>query len=387
MFNVPSSYVDPDLSIKDLDTGQIYSLRDIENSTAILQSARISTAKKNILPTGVNFSMFFNLIQQDIIPTKLSIIDLAYPHSNSITQIAISRYGKEVIATSDSSGSITTLVDFEVDKTVVAHSAQINSLDFSSDGHLISASNDKTAKFWKRNLSRPISTLRHDGPVQTARFYPNDPNNTVTCSGKEVIFWNARREAVINTLQFLSEPTALDFSQDGSLIIVGCQNGYCYIYELQSMLYVTQFACGLRKKKEIIPKSVLSLAFGPDKIIVSTSDHRIRLYDSQKYNFIRKYFSYAAKNEEESVTPVSFSKDGQFFMITNKKNGRAYIYPVDLPKYFKKSALVPNIKEDASSTYFGFSLGENYQITASIIENDNFSYLIGDSCGRLYRIS
>lgn len=385
MFNVPSSYIDPDLSIKDLDTGQVYSLKDIENSTAILQSARINSTKKNILPSGVNFSMFFNLIQPENIPNKLSIIELAYPHTNSITQIAVSK-NSDVIATSDSSGSITTLVGFEVDKTVLAHSAQINSLDFSSDGHLISASDDKTAKFWKRNLSRPISTLRHDGPVHTARFYPNDPNNTVTCSGKEVIFWNARREAIINTLQFLSEPTALDFSQDGNLIIVGCKNGYCYIYELQSMLYVSQFACGLRKKKGIIPKSVLSLSFGPDNIIVSTSDHRVRLYDAQNYNFIRKYFSYAAKNEEKSVTPVSLSKDGQFFMITNKKNGRAYIYPIDLPSYFKKSALVPNIKEDASSTYFGFSLGENYQITASLIENDHFCYLVGDSCGRLYRI-
>ncbi|KAK8875910.1 WD repeat-containing protein 44 [Tritrichomonas musculus] len=385
MINVPSTYIDPALSITDLDTGQTYSLRDIENSTAILQSVKNSTNKKNILPNGVNFSMFFNLIQPDTIPDKLSIIDLAYPHSNSITNIAIYK-DSDVIATSDSSGSITTLVGFEVNKTVAAHSAKINSLDFSSDGHLISASNDKTAKFWKRNLARPISTLRHDGPVYAARFYPNDPNNTITCSGKEVIFWNARREVIIHTLQFLSEPTALDFSQDGKLIIVGCRNGYCYIYELESMLYVSQFACGLRKKTEIIPKSVLSVAFGPENIIVSTSDHRVRLYDQTNYRFIRKYISYAPKNGDEPVTSVSFSKDGTFFLITNKKNGRAYVYPVDTPNYFKKSALVQNMKDDSSSTFFGFTLGDEYQITASLIENDSFSFLIGDSAGRLYRI-
>ncbi|OHT08132.1 beta-transducin [Tritrichomonas foetus] len=385
--SVPLTYVDPALSIRDLDTGKVIPLRDIENSTALLKSMRMSTKKKIILPNGVNLTMFYNLIQQELAPSNMSIIDLAYPHQKPVTKIALSK-NKQFIATADSFGSISTLINFEVNKTIHGHDKKINSLDFSIDNHLISCSDDKTAKFWKRSFSRPISTLQHDGPVRAAKFYPNDPDSAVTCCGKEVIFWNARRGVIINSLQFLSEPTAIDFSSDGNLIIIGCLNGYCYLYELAKMMYVGQFACGRRKKKAIIPKSVLSLSCGPDSIVVSTSDNRVRLYDLKDYHFVRKFLSYSSSNEE--TTDVSLSSDGSMVFIANKENGRAFVYPTDASTFFKKSTIVHSLKEDASSTFFGFTLGEGFVITSTLVEpsddGEKLVLLIGDSGGRLYRV-
>lgn len=388
MIDLPSTYVDPQLSIKDLDTGRTFALRDIEQSNALLKSVRVCTKKKILLPQGVNLSIFTNLIQPDLIP-NLTITDLAFPHQKTIDKIAVSK-SQDIIATADIEGLITILTNFTINKTIPAHNSPINSLDFSTDDHLLSASDDGTAKFWKRNLDRAISTLKHDGPVLCARFFPNDPNFAVTCSGKEVIFWDARREIINNTLQFLSEPTALDFTVDGRLIVIGCKNGYCYLYELERMLYVGQFACGRRRKQEIIPKGVFSLSCGPESIVVSTSDCRVRLYDIHDYHFQRKFLGYGTKKGDEMISRVSFSADGQLIFIANISNGKAYVYPVDASSYFKKSALVKNIKEDASSTFFGFSLGDDCNITATVFQTrpdtNSVIYIVGDSHGRLYRI-
>ena len=122
--------------------------------------------------------------------------------------------------------------------------------------------------------------------------------------------------------------------------------------------------------------SVYEVIFGKEKLIG-------KKYDDE--SFMHPYREFLLEfniKSEFSIQPRALYKDnGEYFLVMD-----CFRQLTDFPNYFKKSALVQNMKDDSSSTFFGFTLGDEYQITASLIENDSFSFLIGDSAGRLYRI-
>jgi WD40 repeat protein len=192
---------------------------------------------------------------------------------------------------------------------------------------------------------------------------------------------------VIQTLDFVSPPTAAAFSPDGKRVAIGCYNGFCFFYALPDFRYVTQFIAGPRKKKKTSSKKITSIVFvSTAQFLVSTNDSRIRLYSSENFSVIRKYVGHVTQQAHQRL---SLSADAALVAIGSEKAGDVYIWPLDHEPHFKGSGLA-GFSRDRSKTAEGFSLGKKAEVTAALFTAQNtlnhMSIVVTDSDGQLYLV-
>lgn len=149
---------------------------------------------------------------------------------------------------------------------------------------------------------------------------------------KRVAFWN---EIPDNKLA-----TAIGFTLDGKTVIAGSHDGHCYFFETQSLKYNTQISVlsdnksGRRSNSsssnnkksrgpkitgiEVMPGSPP----GDEKILISSNDSRVRLYNMKDKSLMFKY-----KGVENDVLQIkaTFSDDGRY-IISGSEDCHAYIW-------------------------------------------------------------
>jgi WD40 repeat protein len=192
---------------------------------------------------------------------------------------------------------------------------------------------------------------------------------------------------VIQTINFVSPPTAAAFSPDGQTIAIGCYNGFCFFYALPDFRYVTQFIAGPRRKKKTSNKKVTSIVFrNATQFFVSTNDSRVRLYSSDNFSVIRKYVGHVSVQANQRV---SFSQKADLILCGSEKAGAVFMWPVDHETFFKGHGLTA-FSRDRSTTYEGVMLGKKEDITAAIFTRDNtidhMSVIVTDTNGHLFLI-
>lgn len=349
---------------------------------------------KNNCPPDIHFRTFLKH-KKDYSFKNTKIISFIKAHNNSIWTLAMSPDGKYVASAGEDKVIILYSIYkdqpfLKIEQKFNGHTFDIVHLSWSKDNFLLSCSLDSTVRLWNPTQKDSISVFKHEDAVTSAAFNPKDSNVFASCTfGLAAYVWNIADHTIIKTIKFNSPPTALTYSFDGSKIVVGCFNGFCYFYNSQDFSYITQFIAGPRHKKLTSGKKITSILFCKnDEFFVATDDDRVRLYSMRNYSVIRKYLGHSST---EAQTMLSLSPDHKFIMAPSETRGQVFIWPIDHESMFSNSGLSIKFKRDRSNTSEGFGLGMRVRINAAIFTNftteSHLQALLGDNQGRIYVIT
>lgn len=142
---------------------------------------------------------------------------------------------------------------------------------------------------------------------------------------KRVAFWN---EIPDNKLA-----TAVAFTLDGKTVIAGSHDGHCYFFETQGLKYNTQISVmndtssnrnsSSKRGPKITGIEVMpGLPPGDEKILITSNDSRVRLYNMKDKSLMFKY-----KGVENTTLQIkaTFSDDGRY-IISGSEDCHTYIW-------------------------------------------------------------
>lgn len=142
---------------------------------------------------------------------------------------------------------------------------------------------------------------------------------------KRVAFWN---EIPDNKYA-----TAVGFTLDGKTVIAGSHDGHCYFFETQSLKYNTQVSVmndtssnrnsSSKKGPKITGIEVLpGLPPGDEKVLITSNDSRVRLYNMKDKSLM---FKYKGVENNSLQIKATFSDDGRY-IISGSEDAHTYIW-------------------------------------------------------------
>ncbi|MBL9134773.1 MAG: serine/threonine protein kinase [Verrucomicrobiales bacterium] len=203
------------------------------------------------------------------------------------------------------------------ERTFRGHAARVWSANFSSDGqHVVTASDDGTAKVWEVATGHAVRTLPgHEDWVRSAAFSP-DGRRIVTGS-KDCIarIWDATSGVEIRRL--LGHRAAIrtvSFSPDGHRIVTACQDGTAQCWDADTGRPLTTFRGH--------SNWVFSAAFAPDgqHLVTSGDDGTARIWKVESGQELRRLVGHVG-----NVRTAAFSPDGRQ-VVTAGQDGTARIW-------------------------------------------------------------
>ncbi|CAG4964365.1 unnamed protein product [Colias eurytheme] len=153
-------------------------------------------------------------------------------------------------------------------------------------------------------------------------------NNTLLLNAdktKFMILGTPKQVAVWNEVDGKTKLiTAANFCQNGKFAVVGTYDGRCIFYTTDQLKYHTQIDVRSTRGKNSTGRKISGIEPMPndDKILVTSNDSRIRLYDLRDLNLSCKYKGYV---NVSSQIKASFSHDGKY-IVSGSENQCIYIW-------------------------------------------------------------
>ena len=237
------------------------------------------------------------------------------------------------------------------------HSADVLDISWSKNCFLLSSSMDKTVRLWHVTRVECLCTLRHADFVTTISFHPKDDRYFLSGSldgklrlwnipDKKVAHWN-EVSAVSNQprasksresgTQSLGLITASAFVQNGKFAVIGTYDGRVIFYSTDHLKYFTELhvsAKGIvssalsdpmsskRGRKRRSNKVTGIESVDENKILVTTNDSRLRLYDLRDLSLACKYKGCV---NISSQIRASVSHDNKY-IVCGSENSSFYIW-------------------------------------------------------------
>lgn len=217
------------------------------------------------------------------------------------------------------------------------HSNEIIDLSWSKNNFLLSTSMDKTVRLWHATRDDCLCQFKHKDVVTKVAFHPTDDRFFIAGSLDMTLrLWSIPDKQTAWSAQLPDLITAVAFTPDGKTAIAGLLNGLCMLYETEGLKFQSQIHAKSSRGKNSKGSKITGISTvamplnsggnstvpGEVKIIVSTNDSRIRVYNLRDGSLDTKF-----KGHENACTQISatFSDDAQY-IISGSENKKAFIW-------------------------------------------------------------
>ncbi|KAI9273651.1 WD40-repeat-containing domain protein [Sporodiniella umbellata] len=236
------------------------------------------------------------------------------------------------------------------------HTADVLDLAWSKNDFLLSSSMDNTVRLWHVSQQECLCVFQHLNFVTSVKFHPKDDRFFLSSSmDGRVRLWNMpeKKVAFWNEIPGSRHVTAVGFTLDGKTVIAGSEDGNCYFFETQGLKYNTQLSVMAKKSKKKGPKVtgielMPGMPPGEEKILITTNDSRVRLFNMKDKSLMFKYKGHLNPSLQIKAT---FSDDGRY-IICGSEDLHAYIWrteqtnvsshAIDDPHFSDMSLQVPS---------------------------------------------
>ncbi|XP_004536890.1 uncharacterized protein LOC101454024 isoform X2 [Ceratitis capitata] len=246
--------------------------------------------------------------------------------------------------------------------TYIGHTSDLLDVSWSKNYFILSSSMDKTVRLWHISRKECLCCFQHIDFVTAIAFHPRDDRYFLSGSldGK-LRLWNIpdKKVALWNEVDGQTKLiTAANFCQNGQFAVVGSYDGRCIFYNTDQLKYHTQIHVRSTRGKNRIGRKISGIEPmpGEDKILVTSNDSRVRLYDLRDLNLSCKYKGYL---NVSSQIKASFSHDGKY-IIAGSENQCIYIWKTN-HDYSKLSS----VRRDRSDFWEGIK-AHNATVTCAI---------------------
>ncbi|XP_028671923.2 WD repeat-containing protein 44 [Erpetoichthys calabaricus] len=217
------------------------------------------------------------------------------------------------------------------------HTADLLDLSWSKNYFLLSSSMDKTVRLWHISRRECLCCFQHIDFVTAIAFHPRDDRYFLSGSldGK-LRLWNIpdKKVALWNEVDGQTRLiTAANFCQNGKYAVIGTYDGRCIFYDTEHLKYHTQIHVRSTRGRNRVGRKITGIEPlpGENKILVTSNDSRIRLYDLRDLSLSMKYKGYV---NSSSQIKASFSHDYSYIM-SGSEDKYVYIWSTyhDLSKF------------------------------------------------------
>ncbi|KAM9180146.1 WD repeat-containing protein 44 [Dugong dugon] len=217
------------------------------------------------------------------------------------------------------------------------HTADLLDLSWSKNYFLLSSSMDKTVRLWHISRRECLCCFQHIDFVTAIAFHPRDDRYFLSGSldGK-LRLWNIpdKKVALWNEVDGQTKLiTAANFCQNGKYAVIGTYDGRCIFYDTEHLKYHTQIHVRSTRGRNRVGRKITGIEPlpGENKILVTSNDSRIRLYDLRDLSLSMKYKGYV---NSSSQIKASFSHDFTY-LVSGSEDKYVYIWSTyhDLSKF------------------------------------------------------
>ncbi|KAH8902842.1 WD40 repeat-like protein, partial [Coniochaeta sp. PMI_546] len=232
------------------------------------------------------------------------------------------------------------------------HTGEILDLSWSKNNFLLSSSMDKTVRLWHISRTDCLCTFKHKDFVTKLAFHPRDDRFFLAGSLDTMLrLWSIPDKAIAYSAQLPDLVTAVAFSPDGKTAIAGVLSGLCLFFDTEGLKFQTQihvrssrgknakgskitgiatmivsphFPSTSSQRTSTLPHRTSSDLAGDVKILITSNDSRIRIY-----NMRDKSLEHKLKGHENVCSQIaaSFSDDGKY-IICGSEDRKAFIWNV-----------------------------------------------------------
>lgn len=207
------------------------------------------------------------------------------------------------------------------------------SWSLSKNFFLLSSSMDKTVRLWHISRDECLACFLHEDFVTAIAFHPR--NDKYFLSGSldcKLRLWNIPEKKVALWNEVGSEGcnliTAANFCSGGKYAVAGTYDGRCVFFNTEERLkYHTQIHARSTRGKNSKGRKISGIEPmpGSDKILVTSNDSRIRLYDLKDHSLRCKY---RGATNTSSQIKATFSPDGNA-IICGSEDHRFYTWSTE----------------------------------------------------------
>jgi WD40 repeat protein len=219
---------------------------------------------------------------------------------------------------------------------------------------LLSASMDKTVRLWHVSRPKCLSIYQHSDFVTSIAFHPIEDRYFLSGSfDKKLRMWNIPEHRVVEWAQTANMITAACFSPNGKMAVAGLYTGEVTFYQTDGLKYFTQIECKNRHGKDSNGRKVTGLQYLPSgkKLLISTNDSRLRLYDMDDFSMTQKYKG--LENNQLQIQ-ATFNETGTR-VICGSDDCNVYVWETSPPE---SHSFFSFAKDDTNQAYEHFKAHE-----------------------------